>query len=130
MTTDERVEPFRLELIKNNLVRVEWEDIGEGVEGDFDPEREGDVELLRFTVSRNEQDRFDPETQWSPWEQVDDASYCTAMPVGTDGFILVRALWLIMDAVYDAVIQGDSIKRACEDFSWLSPESTKENQDT
>jgi len=42
-------------------VRVELEWIGEGYEGDYDPEDPEDVPLLRFTVYRREGD-------W--WEQV------------------------------------------------------------
>src|SRR5574342_1129349 len=73
------------ELRRGDLL-AEWEYIGAGLSGDYDPDDPDDIELLRFSVSKF-------------GEQLDDASYCTLMPVGTDPKILERALNLILDAV-------------------------------
>lgn len=90
-------------------VRVVFEDIGEGLSGDYNEDDPGDVALLRFTVYRLDQD----------WEQVEDASYCTAIPVDTDPAVIANYLARIMVEVYKPVMAGQSVKRACEDMSWL-----------
>lgn len=107
-------EPFYLALTLGSI-RVEWEDIGEGWSGDYNPEDPQDQELLRFTVARRE-------GLQGEWQQVDDASYCTAMPVDTPIDILISGLAYILGRVYDATLAGESIKVDCEELSWLSPE--------
>ena len=80
-----------------------WEAIGEGWSGDYNPDDPNDTELLRFSVYLGD-------------EQMEDASYCTQMPVGTDEAILRRALELILDAA-----ETPSPKRALEELSWVKP---------
>jgi len=92
--------------------KVEWVDIGEGWCGDYDPTDPDDTPLLRFDVYRLVQTLRGEE-----WEPMDDASYCTAMPVHTDTMTLHRGLEAIMEAVYGK----DSVKRVCEELSWMSP---------
>ena len=99
-----------MEIIQDN-VKVEWSDIGEGINGFYDPDDEDDIALLRFDVYR--WDGID-------WEPVDDASYCTNVPVGTDNEILKSMLQMILSEVGDDVRSGTSIKKKCEMLSWLS----------
>ena len=61
-------------MLEEDGIRVEWEDIGEGICGDYNPEDPDDHPLLRFSVSI----LLDGQ-----WEAVEDASYCTQMPVDT-----------------------------------------------
>lgn len=80
-----------------------WEWIGEGWSGDYDETDPDDMPLLRFSVYRD-------------GEQVDDASYCTRMPINAPDWMLWRGLQLILDACDDP-----SPKRRLEELSWLSP---------
>lgn len=99
-----------MELVREP-VRVELEWIGEGWSGDYDDRDPDDEPLLRFTVSH----RVNGE-----WEQVDDASYCTQLSaLTTTEEERRRILASIMEQVYDDVAGGRSIKRLCEDLSWL-----------
>lgn len=97
--------------IINNHVRVEWTDIGEGLNGDYNPDDPEDVALLRFDIDR--WNGFD-------WEPVDDASYCTNVPASTDTDTLMTLLEQIMAEVGDDVRAGISVKKKCEGLSWLS----------
>ena len=89
-------------LTRGNL-RAEWENLGEGFSGDYDPTDPDDVNLLRFSV-------YDVATG----EQLDDASYCTQMPADTDPSILARAL--------EQIVAEAGSKRALEGLSWMKPE--------
>ena len=100
-----------MEKLVTNNVKVEWTDLGEGLHGDYDPADPDDVALLRFDIYR--WNGFD-------WEPVEDASYCTNVPVETDAEILKSMLQMIMSEVGDDVRSGNSIKRQCEMLSWLS----------
>ena len=98
-------------------VMVEWVDLGEGISGDYDENDTDDVALLRFDVSVKHKGEDD-------WTGVEDASYCTQMPADdTDEKILKKGLEMIMDEVFEAVVEGHSIKKCCEQLSWISPES-------
>jgi hypothetical protein len=91
-------------------VRVEWEDIGEGVCGDYDPKDPTDKPLLRFTVLQKIKGK---------WEQVDDASYCTYVMIDTPKKILKRLLRIIYGNVAEEVRKGCRIKKLCEQLSWI-----------
>lgn len=93
---------------------VEWSELGEGIDGDYQPDDAEDVELLRFDVSRKVGDS---------WEAIDDASYCTQVPVSATPDQRMKGLQLIMDEVYEWASQGYSIKKVCERLSWISLES-------
>jgi len=100
-------------------VRVSWDDIGEGICGDYDPDNPDDIPLLRFYV-----DIF----QDGQWEEVEDASYCTQMPVATPVPILERAL-RYLHAEYKDALSGypySSVKRLGERLSWINPEQFEE----
>jgi len=100
---------------RGNLTAV-WEYIGEGWSGEYNPDDPEDTELLRFSVYLGTEAEVDA----GDCEQMDDASYCTQMPVDTDKQILRRALELILDAA-----EEPSPKRALEELSWMKPEDFK-----
>jgi len=100
-------------LIKDNVM-VEWAELGEGIDGDYNPDDPEDIELLRFDVSR----LVDGE-----WQPIDDASYCTQVPVSATPEQRAKGLQWIMDEVYEGVSQGYSIKKLCEQLSWISLKS-------
>jgi hypothetical protein len=99
-------------LVRGNL-KVEWEWIGEGNDGDYDPADKEDEPLLRFSCSRRELVQLTGEDDW---EQLDDGSYCTQLPVTTPVSHLVRAALSILEAA-----EQPSPKRRFEELSWLNP---------
>ena len=103
-----------LELVRDN-VKVEWVNLGEGWDGDYDPDDPEDTNLLRFDVSCR--DSINDE-----WSEVDDGSYCTQMPANTPSKILMLALVEIMDLIYNDIMSVGRSKRICEKMSWLCPE--------
>ena len=100
-------------IVQHDGVRVELEDIGEGRSGDYDAEDPDDVPLMRFTVLKLEKD--------GSWEPVDDASYCTQIPAYTSPADMERLAQLILVSVEDAVLAGKSVKKRCEELSWINP---------
>lgn len=105
-----------MELI-DGVVMVEWSDIGEGLSGDYDEEDPTDIPLLRFYVRQQAVEACEAGATW--WEDVEDASYCTNMPVGTPANVQRRALRHILQAVKADVEAGRSIKKKCERLSWI-----------
>jgi hypothetical protein len=99
--------------LTHNKTTVWLENIGEGLSGDYDPEDPDDVNLLRFTVVRNK-------------EQVDDASYCTQLPVDTDIDIIHKALAHVMSE-FENNLDNGQLKRTMEWCSWMSPDDFKPN---
>lgn len=69
---------------KDGQFKAVWEWIGEGWRnGDFNPSDPKDFPLLRFSCYIKNGD---------DWDQIDDASYCTAMDARTPRPILRKAL--------------------------------------
>lgn len=104
---------FKMELInKTKDVKVEWVDLGEGYSGYYDPNDPEDDALLRFDVS-----------VWrdGEWQDPGDASYCTLIPVDTPEDILMNGLRMIMQEVEEPLRNGYSIKKICEQLSWIRP---------
>lgn len=99
-----------MELIQDNF-RVEFECIGEGYSGDYDPADPEDAELLRFYIS----ERRDGE-----WEDADGGSYCTRVPADTDEETQEKLLQLLMKELIAGVEAGESIKKTGERLSWIS----------
>jgi hypothetical protein len=104
------------ELIKDR-VRVEWDELGEGICGDYNPNDPDDIELLRFDVSY-----LDDEGNWI---DPGDASYCTRFPASTPENVRLAALEYLMREVYDPLMNGYSIKKLCEHLSWIEPKWIK-----
>lgn len=92
-------------------VRASWSYADEGMYGFYNPDDTGDIALLRFDVCRF----VDGE-----WEYVEDSSYCTMVPFDTDEVRLVALLQEILDEVADDVCAGISVKKKCEQLSWMT----------
>ena len=97
-------------------VLVEWSDLGEGIDGDWNSDDPEDVSLYRFDISVKRKGDED-------WDACDDASYCTQVPVDTPDHILIKGLEMIMDEIFEAVVEGHGIKKACERMSWICPDT-------
>lgn len=106
------------ELIRGKI-KVEWVDCGEGLSGDYDPDDPEDIALLRFDISRLVD---------SDWEPIDDASYCTMMPVDTSDEAKIESLEYLMDEIYEPASAVHSIKKLCERLSWINPDWLKERR--
>ena len=95
-------------IIRGN-VRIDWVNLGEGFDGDYDPENPDDVNLLRFDVYRN---------NGIDWVEVEDGSYCTQVPAKANHATLRRILSSFMDYIYDDITSVGKAKRKCEQLSW------------
>jgi hypothetical protein len=98
-----------LPMIIRDNVRIDWVNLNEGNDGDYDPTDKYDTNLLRFDVYR-----FDGKD----WEAIEDGSYCTQVAAGTDHQKLVELLNHFMDTIYDDVSKHGKAKRLCEQLSW------------
>lgn len=96
----------------NSNLKVEWEDIGEGLNGDYDPNDPDDKQLLRFDVSYRQSRKDD-------WEAVPDSSYCTMIENTCPPRILKAILRYIYKEVDKKWRNGCSVKKLCEYLSWL-----------
>jgi hypothetical protein len=102
-------------VVKRGNHRIEWEWIGEGNSGDYDPADPEDVPLLRFTVS---------DYTRGFWNQLDDGSYCTHLPVSTPVCHLVRAAVSILEAAEQPLP-----KKRFEELSWFNPSDFETSED-
>jgi len=93
---------------------IEWVDLGEGWHGDYDPEDKNDESLLRFDVSR-----WDNEEGWM---ECADASYCTQVPVDTPSLVRQHLLEILMEEIGPQVDKMSPIKKLCERLSWIEPD--------
>ena len=109
------VNEYELPSIIRNGVKIDWVNLDEGYDGDYDPENPDDKNLLRFDVSR-----FSDES--NTWVEVDDGSYCTQVPADANHATLRRILSSFMDYIYDDVVSVGKAKRKCEMLSWTSPD--------
>jgi hypothetical protein len=107
------INEHKLPTIIRGNVRIDWVNLHEGFDGDYDPENPDDVNLLRFDVYRH--DGHD-------WVEVEDGSYCTQIPANTNHATLRRILRSFMDYIYDDVVSVGKAKRKCEQLSWTSPD--------
>jgi len=115
-----------MQLIKKGIM-VEWVRLGEGLSGDYNPNDPEDVELLRFDVSKQEGDEW---SSINEWIEVPDASYCTLFPVNTKKRIKMKGLQYIMNEIWKPITDGHSIKKICEQLSWISPEWVQKTKTT
>lgn len=99
-----------MEYIDGNI-KVAWVALGEGRDGDYNPDDPDDVELLRFDTYYMKD---------GEWEAFDDGSYCTATPVNTPTAALAAGLVEIAFEVKAAYEAGHSVKKTCEQLSWVS----------
>ena len=109
-------------------VKVMFEWIGEGLQGDYDDDDPNDIPLLRFDVFAHESlgnENAEDSMIEDGWGFMLDSSYCTQMPIDTDSDIITKALKHIMIEVSEEVINGYSIKKLCEKLSWIHPDDFK-----
>lgn len=114
--------PENLPCAVNGNVMVEWENIGEGYRGDYNPDDPFDMNLLRFSVYLGEN---------CCWEPVDDASYCTLMPATADIETLKRAARFLAKE-YGEALNDDpftSVKKMGETLSWIAPDWFEEESE-
>jgi hypothetical protein len=97
-------------------VCLEW--IGEGLCGDYDETDPDDKPLLRFDVERLVEDA---------WEPVEDSSYCTQIERDAPVEVRLAAVNHILDRVAGTT---GSIKRICEQLSWLHTSDFKTTETT
>ena len=104
--------------IRDEKLKVEWNNIGEGYNGDYNPLDPEDENLLRFDV-------YCKRTPDSEWEEVEDASYCTNVPAKTPEDELERLLRILFDRYSDVIddyLDGTSVKKLGEELSWIGCE--------
>lgn len=114
-----------VEISKADVV-VTLEYIGEGNNGDFVNDGK-DVPLMRFGVSKKqpcEDGRDHPD--WN-WEEVENASYCTQIPADTSKEIMQKLAVIILNKIYDDVVEGNSVKKLCEGLSWIDESWIKDD---
>lgn len=100
--------------VEGPVVRADWYDAGEGIYGDYNPHDVDDIHLLRFDIYVKKDEE---------WEPVEDASYCTQVPIETDVDTLVNLIYLIYRE-YNNILSNDqcaSVKKLGETLSWISP---------
>jgi hypothetical protein len=103
-----------IEVIKDNI-RLVWEDIGEGWSGDYNDEDPDDTPLLRFSIDWRENANSD-------WEGLNDASYCTGLPIDTDTDTLCEYAESIIASLSSTKEKPTGYKRTLERWSWLGIE--------
>lgn len=97
-------------------IAVDFEDIGEGKNGDYDPEWDPtDYPHLRFYVSKLEDDE---------WVDVGNASYCTTLHAEeTPKEDLLRHAESIWNVMAPSIKKGVSVKKLGEICSWVGTEN-------
>jgi len=110
----------------NDELSVEFEDIGEGLMGDYDPDDPNDIALLRFDVSITEEaaeryevygeSTFANDGMFVP----QDTSYCTQVPVETPDSRQLELLASMALELHKAMRTGMGLKRTAEHLSWTS----------
>lgn len=101
---------------KREIIKVEWEHIGEGWSGDYNPDDPNDEPLLRFTVYiRGVWPEFE-------WEQLEDASYCTQMPVGTTYDVLEWYSDWIFNAIGVPRLPNPGYRKVLEQYTHFTVE--------
>lgn len=83
--------------------KLEWEDIGEGYDGDFDETRPDDRPLYRATLVDDNGD------------QLSDGSYCTQAVVG---IATESDLKLMSEDLFRSLGSGDFHRRAMQEWTW------------
>jgi hypothetical protein len=104
------------ELIKGDI-KIEWIDLGEGWDGEWDPNDPEDQALLRFYASR----RVASADGADLWDDIPGASYCTQVPADTPEDVQMRLLEFLMEKIYEPILQGQYVKRLCRELSWIAP---------
>jgi hypothetical protein len=99
--------------LQRDTVKIELVHIDEGWCGEYDANDPQDEQLLRFYVMHKVQDT---------WEDVDDASYCTLLPITLSDEEQQTVLDILMTRFYLPVTNKESVKKLGEEMSWVSIE--------
>ena len=114
--------------VKQGRIRMELEDIGEGLSGDYCEDDPDDVPVLRFYFSALDEE--------GTWISLDDTSCCTSIDARSEWEVQLACACKIFDAVYPRLEAGagDMIDpgwgrrgaKECEDQSWVDSEGFEE----
>jgi len=114
-------------LSSDGIVMVEWVSIGEGLQGEYDPDNPEDVELLRYDAyvrsidpDTDEQRGLEIDFMRDGWGTLQDSSYCTQTPASTPRETLKQLAQLMADRLADKLDAG--WKRTAEEMSWAHPD--------
>lgn len=91
-------------------VRIVWSRLGEGYNGDYNPNDPQDQELLRFDLWVKYEGR---------WEMAEGGSYCTLVPVTATPAQRFDLLLVLMDKLYDAVVKGEYYRDIADRMSGM-----------
>jgi len=100
---------YNLPTIVRGNVRIDWVNLNEGLDGDYNPEDPNDINLLRFDVYRHD---------GNDWQAIEDGSFCTQVTACTQHHQLFEHLVHFLDTIYDDVSNHGRAKRLCESLSW------------
>lgn len=102
---------------KDNTTKVvlHW-DCGEGIDGEYNPYDLSDKPLLRFDVY-SQNPAYEDEV--NGWRIPPDSSYCTGMDARKDRRKLLANAKQILEDVDEKCQRGASIKKICEELSWM-----------
>jgi hypothetical protein len=101
-----------MELIRDGI-KVELEDIGEGQDGDYQPDDPEDEPLLRFSF-------YEFSIVEGEWQEINDTSYCTQLSANLPKHDQHLALeWLMTH------FDRKRAKKCCERLSWVTIEDVK-----
>jgi len=118
MTITQNIDAETILSAEDGKIRVDFVHIGEGYNGDYNPDDPDDAKLIRFDVYAKGIEGFDK----NEWVDVDDASYCTTLTVDTPIEELVKKITVVFNEyrnVYDHIIAGGSVKKLGETLSWI-----------
>lgn len=96
-------------------IAVYWEDLGEGLGGDYDPEDPADERLLRFALEVRHADSGEWVPQWSD-------GYCTSVSADADEQTRAGGLAHIARLVRLAAVTGQGTSGAAANASWTTTE--------
>lgn len=101
---------------QNSFLRIEMVNIGEGYNGDYNPNDPEDCELLRVDVYYKKDDE-------GSWLNETAYSYCTCFPVDEAAEKKQKALNYLFDQYnsFIAAHPGESLKSLSERMSYLAP---------
>ena len=92
--------------LSRGSVTVCIENLHEGYNGDYDQNNPNDENLLWFTIYKDN-------------EEVPDGSYCTTIPVSAELTEIYASAKKILESVYEPLMNDLSIKKICEELSWI-----------
>jgi hypothetical protein len=109
---------------------IQFEDIGEGLNGDYNPDDPNDMALLRFDASalgeiKERHGDGDCEDQEGGWRYLEDSSYCTLLSTTLNDDERRKAADLIIDFALPRLKDGRSPKHVFGECSWISDEDVK-----